>query len=99
MKTVKPLEKYFDHSLKTGKLRFTLDKSWLTVELKTPNGATPSKDGYKYTLLCAHDISGYRRPLQLVNRITEMLIENLSQARQDVSIFYEEYEPKRGRRP
>ena len=99
MRSIKPLEKYFNDSLKTGKLRFTLDKSWLTVELKTPIGATPSKDGYKYTLICAQDISDYRRPLELVNRITEMLIENLSRARQDVSIFYEEWEPKRGRRP
>lgn len=87
MKSIKPIEKYFVSALKDGHLRFTVEDTWLSVEVKTPQGATPSKDGYKYTLVCAQDIADYTRPLELCDRITNMLTEQLISSRQDVTIL------------
>ena len=85
MKSIKSIEKYFESALKDERLAFTLDGNWLSVELKTPRSYTPSVHGYKYTLVCAQDIQEYKRPIQLVNRITNMLTEQLLSSRQDVN--------------
>ena len=94
MKSIKPVEKYFASALESGRLRFTLEDTWLSVEVKTPQGPTPSADGYKYTLVCAQDIAEYKRPLELCDRITNMLTEQLLSSRQDVAIMYKEWTPK-----
>lgn len=87
MKSIKRIEKYFESALKDERLKFTLDETntWLSVELKTPVSYTPSVDGYKYTLVCAQDIQDYKRPIELVDRITNMLTEQLLSSRQDVN--------------
>ena len=94
MKSIKPIEKYFADATARGRLRLTLADTWLTVEVKTPTSATPSEYGYKYTLVCAQDIRDYKRPLELCNRITNMLTEQLLSSRQDVAIMYQEWTPK-----
>lgn len=94
MKTIKQVEKYFTQALEHGRLKFTLDNTWLTVEVYTPVSALPSTDGYKYTLVCAQDIKDYKTPIELCNRITNMLTEQLLQSRQDVNIMYQEWQPK-----
>ena len=94
MKSIKRVEKYFASALSGGRLRFTLDNNWLVVEVKTPIGATPSVDGYKYTLVCAQNLDDYKTPIELCNHITNMLTEQLLSSRQDVDIMYKEWQPK-----
>ncbi len=84
MKSIKPVEKYFNSAIKSGRLRFTLDDTWLCVEVQTPNNYTPSVDGYHYSIVCAQDITDYKTPIELCNRITTMLAEQLLGSRQDV---------------
>jgi len=85
MKSIKRVELYFKDALRSERLKFTLENNWLAVEVKTPVSYTPSEDGYKYTLVCAQDIRDYRTPVELCNRITNMLTEQLLSSRQDVN--------------
>lgn len=83
---VSQIEKYFQQALSSELLRFEVKDDWLVVEFKENLGAT-YKDGARWSLVCAQKISDYRSPVQLCNRITAMLAENLRSNRQDVNIL------------
>ena len=85
MKSIKRVEIYFKDALRSERLRFTLENNWLEVTVKTPVGYVPSVEGYKYTLVCAQNITEYKTPIELCNRITNMLTEQLLSSRQDVN--------------
>jgi hypothetical protein len=90
MKTYSPINKYFAWADSGPRplLRFTQDRSWLTVEYREHLDATG--DNWRWSLLCAQDLNDYKRPLELCNRITLMLAEQLKSARQDVNILMED---------
>jgi len=77
-------KKYFSWALEKGLLRFEQDDNWLSVEYYENLGYT-YEDGYKWSLLCAQDVSEYKSVLELVNRINLMLTEALRSNRQDVN--------------
>lgn len=85
MRSINKIEKYFKSALKSERLKFTLVDYFLSVEVKTPLSFIPSVDGYKYTLVCAQDIRDFRTPIQLCDRITNMLTKQLLSSRQDVN--------------
>lgn len=89
MVTLKRVENYFRWAIDAGLLQFEKDGHWLTVQVRTPRSATPSADGYTYTLVCAQDLDDYTRLNPLVNRITLMLAQQLASSRQDVNILME----------
>ena len=87
---VTQVEKYFRYALDHDLLKFEVSKSdngkseWLDVYYKENLSFTPSKDGSKWSLVCAQDTAGYT-PVTLCDRITSMLAENLRSARQDAN--------------
>lgn len=75
-------------------LKFELDGTWLTVELKTPVNFNPEDKDYKFTLVGAQDLTSrnaqgiytmFYQDVELVNRITLLLADQLASARQDIA--------------
>lgn len=63
-------------------------QTWLCVEYR--NNLTAEGKEWNWKLLCAQEIESYKTPLELVNRITLMLAEQLRSRNQDVNILMTE---------
>lgn len=94
MRSTNRVELYFKDAIERELLKFEVergdDDAWLTVYYKENLGAMPSVDGSRWSLLCAQQLSGYRTPLELCNRITLMLTEKCRSTQQDVNILMKE---------
>lgn len=90
MRSITPIEKYFKWAIDRDMMRLTLEPvkggpAWLKVEYRET--LTAEGKDFKWSLVCAQDITAYKTPMELCNRITLMLCENLRSAKQDVNIL------------